>query len=85
MQKTQTPICRSKVRSVLSNIQNNDLYLHLGEDNYRNLRTGKEGEIKPKLAAAIFNLNVPMTVMIGDNIVIESLIKKLQLKAEPTI
>lgn len=84
MQTIKTPICHSDVRAVLRNIQNNDLYLHLGGDSYRNLRTGKEGVISPELAASILNINVPMTQMIGENNVIADFIQKMNLKIEPT-
>lgn len=73
---------KEEIRAVLRNVQNNDLYLHLGDDMYKNLRTGKEGEIKPELASAIFNINIPMTVMISENPNIKNLINRLQLKIE---
>ena len=71
-----------QVRAVLRNIQNNDAYLHLGENKYRNLRTSKEGVIEPEIASSLFNLNVPLTVMLGDNPNIEELISKLNLRID---
>lgn len=76
-------VSKETTRAVLQNIQNNDAYLHLGEDMYRNLRTGKEGEIKPELATSIFNLNVPLTVMLAENPILETMIKKLNLRITP--
>lgn len=73
----------SEVRAVLRNIQNNDAYLHLGGDKYRNLRTGNEGEIKPELASVIFNINIQLTVMLSENPFLEKMISKLNLKLIP--
>lgn len=56
------------------------MYLHVEGDVYKNLRTGATGEINPELATSIFNLNVPMTVMLGEYPLLETMISKLQLR-----
>lgn len=73
----------SKVGAVLRNTQKDHAYLHLGEQRYRNLTTGVEGEIPDDIAKKIFLLNVELTEMIAINPEIENLITKLNLKFEP--
>ena len=64
---------------VLRNIQNNQLYGHLGDNKYINLMTGVEGEVQPDLAKKIFKINLQATKIVYDFPVIQTLISELKL------
>lgn len=66
------PICR--------NIQNNDLYRYLGGNRFRNLRTGKEGDVSDELAQTTLKINLEATELINQNPLLEEMIKVLNLK-----
>lgn len=68
--------------AILRNIQNNNLYKYLGENRYRNLLTGVEGEINEEVARKIFKINVEMTVLCAEYPIIEETIKALQLRMD---
>lgn len=68
--------------AIVRNIQNNDLYLWLGENRFRNLRTGKEGEVDEEKAKEIFKINLEATAMINEFPIIKTIISKLNLKIE---
>lgn len=68
------PICR--------NIQNNDLYRFLGGNRFRNLRTGKEGEVSDELAKSTLKINLEATALINENPLLEEIIKRLNLKID---
>ena len=68
--------------AIVRNIQNNTFYRYLGDNRYRNLITGVEGEISEELARKIFKINVEMTALCEEFPDIEKLIKALQLKAD---
>lgn len=68
--------------AILRNIQNNNLYKYLGENKYRNLLTGVEGEISEEVARKIFKINVEMTVLCAEYPIIEETIKALQLRMD---
>lgn len=68
--------------AIVRNIQNNTFYRYLGDNRYRNLITGVEGEISEELARKIFKINVEMTALCEEFPNIEKLIKALQLKAD---
>lgn len=67
---------------VVRNIQNNDLYFHLGGDKYRNLRTLVEGEIPPEMAQKIFKINLEATHFYYELPEFKELIHKLNLKID---
>ena len=64
---------------VLRNIQNNQLYGHLGDNKYINLVTGVEGEVPEDMAKKIFKINLHATKIIYDFPVIQTLISELGL------
>ena len=68
--------------AIVRNIQNNTFYRYLGDNRYRNLITGVEGEIAEELARKLFKINVEMTRLCEDFPNIEKLIQSLQLKAD---
>lgn len=64
---------------VLRNIQNNQLYGHLGGNKYINIMTGVEGEVSEDMAKKIFKINLQATKMLNDFPVIQTLISKIGL------
>lgn len=68
--------------AIVRNIQNNDLYIYLGENKYRNMRTGNEGVIDEELARKVFKINVEATAIWTDYPIVEELIKSLNLKID---
>lgn len=68
--------------AIVRNIQNNDLYRYLGENKFRNLRTGKEGTVTDEMAKEIFKINLDATAIINENPIVETMIKQLNLKAD---
>ncbi len=47
--------------AIVRNIQNNNLYRYLGDNKYRNIMTGIEGEIDEAVASRIFKINLELT------------------------
>lgn len=68
--------------AIVRNIQNNQLYRYLGENKYRNIMTGVEGEITEEVAKRIFKINLPMTELCEEFPNIEILINVLKLKMD---
>lgn len=66
--------------AIVRNIQNNDLYRYLGENKFRNIRTGKEGVIDDETAKKVFKINMEATVMFDEYPMVEEMIKMLDLK-----
>jgi hypothetical protein len=64
---------------IVRNIQNNQLYGHLGDNKYINLVTGVEGEVPDDMAKKIFKINLQATKIVYDFPVIETLISELGL------
>lgn len=67
---------------ILRNIQNNDPYLSLGENRYKNLRTGREGVVDEEMAEKVFVINIEATALYNENPLLEDLIKRVNLKFE---
>lgn len=64
---------------IVRNIQNNQLYGHLGDNKYINLITGIEGEVPDEMAKKIFKINLQATKIVYDFPVIQTLISELGL------
>ncbi len=64
---------------VLRNIQNNQLYAHMGNNRYVNLITGIEGEVSEDMAKKVFKINLQATKMMHDFPSIQNLVSKLGL------
>lgn len=67
--------------AIVRNIQNNDLYRYLGENKFRNIRTGQEGIIDDEVAAKVFRINLEATELCEEFPLIEQMIKSLNLKS----
>lgn len=65
--------------TILRNIQNNQLYGHVGGNKYVNLVTGTEGEVSEELAKKIFKINLQATKIVNDFPEVQTLISKLGL------
>jgi hypothetical protein len=70
------------MRPMVRNLQNNDIYEYLGENKFRNVRTGKEGIIDETKAKDVFKFNIEVTEMINEFPIIETMIQKLNLKSD---
>ena len=68
--------------AIVRNIQNNNLYRYLGDNKYRNIMTGVEGEIDEAVAARIFKINLELTDLCENFPNIEIMINKLKLKSD---
>lgn len=64
---------------VLRNVQNNQLYAHMGDNRYVNLITGIEGEVPEDMAKKVFKINLQATKMMHDFPSIQTLVSKLGL------
>jgi len=67
---------------IVRNIQNNDLYRYLGNNEYKNLRTGKTGVVDEETARKVFKINIEMTTIANYHPIVEDLINKLNLKIQ---
>lgn len=67
---------------IVRNIQNNCLYRYLGNNKYRNLATGNEGEVSEEKAKELFRINVEATYLCETFPDIEKLISILNLKMD---
>jgi hypothetical protein len=70
--------------AVLRNIQNNDLYRHLENNVFRNIRTGQEGTMSDEMAQKVFKINVEATEICNEYPLVEEFIKALNLKSNKT-
>jgi hypothetical protein len=68
--------------AIVRNIQNNNLYRYLGDNKYRNIMTGIEGEIDEAVASRIFKINLELTDLCENFPNIEIMINKLKLKSD---
>jgi len=68
--------------AICRNIQTNDLYRYLGENKFRNLRTGSEGVVDEEKAREILKINVEATAILNEYPEVENLIKALNLKID---
>jgi len=68
--------------AIVRNIQNNNLYRYLGDNKYRNIMTGVEGEIDEAVASRIFKINLELTDLCENFPNIEIMINKLKLKLD---
>lgn len=66
--------------AIVRNIQNDDLYRYLGNNKFRNIRTGVEGVIDNESAKRVFKINAEMTVLCNEYPIIEEMVKKIGLK-----
>lgn len=65
---------------IVRNIQNDQLYLHLEGNKFKNMITGNEGEVEEETAQKLFRINLAATQICNDFPQIQELIKRLNLK-----
>ena len=65
---------------VVRNIQNDQLYLHVEGNKFKNMITGNEGEVEEETAQKLFRINLAATQICNDFPQIQELIKRLNLK-----
>ena len=69
--------------AIVRKISNDVPYRYLGNNRYRNLITGVEGEVSEDAANKVFKINLDATYFCENYPQVELLIKKLGLKIEP--
>lgn len=67
---------------IVRHIKTNVLYRHIGGNKFRNLITGKEGEVAEETAREIFKINVEATMIINEFPEVENLIRTLNLRLD---
>lgn len=67
--------------AIVRNIQNSDLYRYLGENKFRNIRTGQEGVVDDEMARKVFKISLEATVLCEEFPLIEEMIMSLNLKS----
>lgn len=67
-------------KAVVRNVKSNELYFHLGGNEFENIRTGKTGTVTDEIALTIFKINIDATNIINNYPMVEKLIKCLGLK-----
>lgn len=65
---------------IVRNIQTDDAYIYLGENKFRNLRTGVEGIVPEDKAKDVLVFNVQATQMFNEFPLVRELLQKLNLK-----
>jgi hypothetical protein len=58
----------------------NDLYQYFGQNRFKNLRTGVEGEVSDEVAQRCFAINLDATEILHYHPIVEDLIRTLNLK-----
>lgn len=66
----------------MRHIIRNELYEYLGENKFRNIRTGVEGIVDDEKARKIFLFNVEITQLFHDYPQCKELVKRLNLKID---
>ena len=67
---------------VVTNTQNNVLYLSYGNGNYQNLSTGISGQIDEKISSKIFAPNVEATYFYNEWEGFGDMVRRLNLKID---
>lgn len=70
------------LKPVVRNIKTSDLYFYLGENTFRNIRTGAEGKVTDEAAKKTFVINLEATEICNEYPLVEELIKSLNLKID---
>lgn len=66
--------------AIVRNKMTNDLYRYVGENTFRNIRTGVEGKVTDEAAQKTFVVNLEATELCEEYPMIEELISTLGLK-----
>lgn len=72
----------SNKSAILRNIQNGDLYRHIENDTYKNLRTLSIGTIEPELASRVLKVNVNASFLINEYEILELMIHRLHIRLD---
>jgi hypothetical protein len=75
----------SDFRPICRNVQNNDYYEFLGGNTFRNLRTGKSGDVGEEKAKEVLKINVEATAIINEYPIVRELIQRLNLKHDAMV
>lgn len=67
---------------VVRNIDNNQLYLYLGNDNFQNIITGKTGVVGEEKANRVFKFSIEATEIINEYPAVKDLIKTFNLRVD---
>lgn len=70
-EETYYPVC---IRSG-GGQHHNDFYQYLGEDRWKNLRTGVEGHAPPESASKVFTIDLSASEIINKNPLVADLIR----------
>ena len=73
---------KSEVQVVLRNKSTNIPYECLGGNRYRNIVSGKEGEVSDEKAKEVFTISVPLSLACSVNPLVKKLINRLGLVIE---
>jgi len=63
----------------------NDAYESLGNGQYRNIRTGKVGEVSDEQAKNVFTISVGLSLSVGSNVLVLELIQRLGLRFDSVV
>ena len=75
----------SDFRPICRNVQNQDLYEYLGGNKFKNIRTGKSGDVDETKAAEVLKFNVEASTILNEFPNVELLIKQLNLKCDGVV
>lgn len=70
---------------IVRHISNSEAYEFLGGNKWRNLRSGKEGEVSEEKAREVFKFNVEATQIFHEYPLVKELIQKLNMRIEKDI
>ena len=71
-----------KDSAVLTNYKTQDLYRHVKDNTFKNLRTNVEGEIPAELTNKILRIDFNATMLFNKYPLLEELVFKLKLKID---
>lgn len=67
---------------IVRHIKSSEAYEFLGGNKYRNVRTGKEGEVSEEKAREIFRFNIEASQIFHEYPLVKDLVKRLNLKID---
>lgn len=69
---------------VVRHKKTNDVYQYLGQNVFRNVRTGGEGSVSDEVAQRSFNINLDATELFNEHPILHDLVRILNLKFDNT-
>lgn len=70
--------------AIVRHIKSDAMYEYRGDNKYRNLITGVDGEVEPDKAKDIFVVNLLATHVMNEYPLVKELVSKLKLKIDKT-